>query len=127
MYLQAAGGSGYLQITVEIDRATMAAPEWANGAAVRVEVGPADMTAAERQVETGTLEAGKRVYALRQPARDLLAPGRYQVRAQVTAQGARVPLTLSARDVCSSRPPMRVSVAPNAWWSRRRSLPQTSR
>ena len=95
MYLQAAGGAGYLQITVEIDRATMAAPEWAKGAAVRVEVGPADMTSAERQVETGTLEAGKRVYAVRQPARDLLAPGRYQVRAQVTAQGARMPLTLS--------------------------------
>ncbi len=73
----------------------MAAPQWANGAAIRVEVGPADVMAAERQVETVTLEAGKRVYALRQPARDLLAPGRYQVRAQVTAQGARTPLTLS--------------------------------
>ena len=95
MYLQAAGGAGYLQITVEIDRATAAAPQWANGAAVRIEVGPADVMVAERQVETGTLEAGKRVYALRQPARDLLAPGRYQVRAQVTAQGARMPLTLS--------------------------------
>lgn len=95
MYLQAAGGAGYLQITVEIDRATAAAPQWANGAAVRIEVGPADVMVAERQVETGTLEAGKRVYALRQPSRDLLAPGRYQVRAQVTAQGARMPLTLS--------------------------------
>ena len=70
-------------------------PQWANGASIRVEVGPADSAAAERQVETISLEAGKRTYALRHPARDLLAPGRYQVRAQVTAEGVRQGLTLS--------------------------------
>jgi VWFA-related protein len=95
MYLQTAGGSGYLQITVEIDRATMAAPQWGKGASVRVEVGPADSASAERQVEEIKLEAGKRVYALRHPARDQLAPGRYQVRAQITAEGVRLPLTLT--------------------------------
>jgi VWFA-related protein len=95
MYLQAAGGSGYLQITVELDRATAMLPEWAKGGAMRVEIGPADKPGPGRQVEEITIEAGQRVYALRQPARDLLEPGRYQVRAQLTAAGARSPLTLS--------------------------------
>lgn len=95
MYLQAAGGSGYLQITVEIDRATSSAPEWANGGSMRLEIGPADLSAKNRHVEEITLTPGQRVYALRHPARDLLAPGRYQVRAQATAAGARSPLTLT--------------------------------
>jgi VWFA-related protein len=95
MYLQAAGGSGYLQITVEIDRATSSAPEWANGGAMRIEIGPADLSGKDRHVEEVTLTPGQRVYALRHPARDLLAPGRYQVRAQATAAGARSPLTLT--------------------------------
>jgi VWFA-related protein len=95
LYLQAAGGSGYLQITVELDRATAAAPEWAKGGTMRVEIGPADASGKARQVEELVLTAGQRVYALRHPARDLLAPGRYQVRAQLTAAGARSPLTLS--------------------------------
>jgi VWFA-related protein len=95
LYLQAAGGSGYLQITVELDRAIAAAPEWAKGGTIRVEVGPADTSGKDRRVEELVLAAGQRVYALRHPARDLLAPGRYQVRAQLTASGARSPLTLS--------------------------------
>jgi VWFA-related protein len=95
MYLQAAGGSGYLQITVEIDRATSSAPEWANGGAMRFEIGPADLSGKGRHVEEVTLTPGQRVYALRHPVRDLLAPGRYQVRAQATAAGARSPLTLT--------------------------------
>jgi VWFA-related protein len=95
MYLQAAGGSGYLQITVEIDRATSSAPEWATGGAMRLEIGPADLSGKDRHVEEVTLTPGQRVYALRHPARDLLAPGRYQVRAQATAAGARSPLTLT--------------------------------
>ena len=40
MYLQAAGGSGHVQITLELDRRTTAAPEWAEGATVRLEIGP---------------------------------------------------------------------------------------
>ena len=41
------------------------------------------------------LEAGKRTYAVKHPARDLLPPGRYQVRAEAKAANARVPLRLS--------------------------------
>lgn len=95
LYLQVAGGAGYVQVTVELDRATAAAPEWANGGVMRLEVGPADLSAKDRHVEDVTLAAGQRVYALRHPDRELLAPGRYQVRAQLTAAGARSPLTLT--------------------------------
>ena len=136
-----------MQVTLELDRRTTAAPEWAEGATVRVEIGPAEGPAsAKRDVEEFTLEPGARVYALRHPARDLLAPGRYQVRAQVLAKGARSPLTLStvvtvppatrcwampprrrgaarAPAVSSCRPPIRASAAPSAWSSKRRSSP----
>ncbi len=95
MYLQAAGGAGYLQVVVEIDRATAALPEWQSGASIRVEFGPADTTTTDRQVEEIALEAGKRTYAVKHPARDLLPPGRYQVRAEAKAANARVPLRLS--------------------------------
>ncbi len=95
MYLQAAGGSGYLQITVEIDRATSSAPAWANGGAMRLEIGPADLSDKDRHVEEVVLTPGQRVYSLRHPARDLLAPGRYQVRVRATAAGAQSPLTLT--------------------------------
>jgi VWFA-related protein len=96
LYLQAAGGAGHLQIVVELDRGTAASPDWANGATVRVDVGPADAANAPRETEEFTLEPGARVYALRHPDRDLLTPGRYQVRAQVLPQGGRrSPLTLA--------------------------------
>jgi len=97
LYLQAAGGAGFVQATVELDRAVVAAPEWAKGATVRVEVGPATIAsnAPATSSEEIALEAGKRVFALRHPARDLLPPGQYQVRTQVRAEGARIPLTLS--------------------------------
>jgi len=97
LFLQAAGGAGFVQATVELDRAVVAAPEWAGGATVRVEVGPATIASnvPSTSSEEIALEAGKRVFALRHPARDLLPPGQYQVRAQVRSDGVRIPLTLS--------------------------------
>lgn len=95
MYLQATGGAGYVQVAIELDRATVALAEWSQGASLEVEVGPAAPGAAERQVETVTLEPGKRVYVLRHPERDLLPAGRYQVRVQATPEGSRLPVTLS--------------------------------
>jgi hypothetical protein len=96
LYLQASGGAGHVQVVVELDRGTAASPDWANGATVRVEIGPAESANAPRRTEEFTLEPGARVYALRHPDRDLLEPGRYQVRAQVLPQGGRrSPLTLS--------------------------------
>jgi VWFA-related protein len=97
LYLQAAGGAGFVQATVELDRAVIAGPEWAKGATVRVEVAPATIAAnvPATSGEEIALDAGKRIFAVRHPARDLLPPGQYQVRAQVRAGGMRVPLTLS--------------------------------
>ena len=96
LYLTATGGAGFLQMTMEVDRATAATPEWSKGASLRVEIGSADGTAASPPTtETLTLEPGKRVYALRHPARDVLPAGRYQIRVQAVPEGSRVPLTAS--------------------------------
>ena len=107
MYLQAAGGAGYLQITVELDRVTAALPEWGKGGAVRVEIGPADRRR-RRRASTDDHARRRRRVSTRcgMPARDLLAPGRYQVRvAGDRGDGARTPVT--------SRPPCDVP-APDA-------------
>ena len=99
MYLQAAGGAGFVQVTLEVDRATAALPEWSRGAQVRVEIEPADGSGgAARRTQTVTLEPGARVASLREPERDLLAPGAYMVRVQATpsGDGARTPVTASA-------------------------------
>ncbi|MGD9903175.1 MAG: VWA domain-containing protein [Vicinamibacterales bacterium] len=97
VYLQAAGGAGYVQATVELDRAVVAEPEWAQGATVRVEVAPATIASGlpATSGEAITLEAGSRVFAVRHPAREVLPPGQYQVRAEIRAEGVRLPLTLS--------------------------------
>ena len=97
MYLQAAGGAGYLQITVEIDRATAAAPRMGQGRGGAGRGRPGRRSgAAERQVETITLEAGKRVYSPA-PTRRATCWRRGAIRCgpRSTAQGARMPLTLS--------------------------------
>ena len=99
MYLQAAGGAGFVELTLEVDRATAALPEWSKGGQVRVEIEPADGSGgAARRSETITLEPGARVYTLRRPERDLLPPGRYQIRVQATPEGGTrgVPATASA-------------------------------
>lgn len=98
LYVQASGGSGYVQLTVELDRAVAATPEWTPGAEVKVEVAPADGSAnASRLSETLTLDAGTRARSLRLPAQDALAPGVYAVRVQATPAGAAsgVPATAS--------------------------------
>lgn len=98
IYLQAAGGAGFVQLTLEVDRATAAAPEWSQGGQVRVEIEPADGSrGAARLSETITLDPGTRVYTLRHPARDLLPAGAYQIRVQATPSGGTrgVPATAS--------------------------------
>ena len=99
LHLQASGGSGFVNLTLELDRATAAAPEWSKGGQVRVEIEPADGSGgAGRLSETITLDPGTRVYTLRHPARDLLAAGAYQIRVQATPGGGTrgVPATASA-------------------------------
>ena len=147
MHLQATGGAGFVQLTLEVDRVTAAGPEWAKGAQVRVEIEPADGSGgAARRSETITLEPGTRIYTLRHPERDLLPAGGYQIRVQATPGGGTrgVPATASAlvtvpkagraarfgrhwpraagRASAASLhpPPIRASAAPSASCSRRR-------
>ena len=93
MYLQAAGGAGYVQVTVEVDRATAAGPEWSKGAQVRLEIEPS--SGGERRTETATLDPGARVLSFRRPEHDQLPAGTYQIRVQATPDGARVPVNVS--------------------------------
>ncbi len=98
LYLQATGGSGFVQLTVEVDRATAGAPEWLQGAQVRVDIEPADGSGgAARRSETIVLAPGARVYTLRHPDGAALPPGAYQIRVQATPSGSgtRVPATAS--------------------------------
>ncbi len=96
MFVQATGGAGYLQITLEVDRATAAASEWSKGAQVRLEIEPAGGGGGEtRRSETVTLGPGARVLSFRHPERDQLPAGNYQIRVQATPDGARVPVVVS--------------------------------
>ncbi len=98
LYLQATGGAGYVQLTLELDRATAASPEWGQGAQLRVEIEPADGSGGTaRRSETITLEPGVRVHTLRHPEQERLPPGLYQIRVQGTpaGNGGRVPVAAS--------------------------------
>lgn len=94
MYVAAVGGAGFVQVTFEVDRATASSVGWEKGADIRVEIGRADNNT-PRAVETVRLDPGTRVYSLRYPERELLAPGRYQIRVLATPDGARVPLNVA--------------------------------
>jgi hypothetical protein len=97
MHLQASGGPGGLAVTVELDRVTAALPDWAKGGRLAVAVEPADRGAGARVHVTTALAAGSRVGTVRLPEGDgaALAPGRYQVRVEALAEGARTPLVVS--------------------------------
>ncbi len=100
IYLQATGGDGYVQLTLELDRAAAATPEWRQGALLRVEVEPADGGAGSpRRTETFTLGPGDRVHTLRHPESDPLPPGRYQIRVQGTPAGGAGQVPVMAADV----------------------------
>ena len=98
IHLQASGGPGGLVVTVELDRVTAALPDWAKGGRLAVAVEPADRGAGARVNVTTTLAAGTRVGTVRLPEGDggALSPGRYQVRVEALADGARTPVVVSA-------------------------------
>lgn len=97
VHLLAAGAPGRLAVTVELDRTTASQPEWAKGGRVSMEVEPANKGAGARASVTGTLAPGARVQTLRLPDGDgpTLPQGRYQVRVQATAEGARSPVVVT--------------------------------
>lgn len=97
VHLQAAGAPGHLAVTVELDRVTAGQPEWAKGGRVSVAVEPADRGAGTRATVTEPLAVGDRVQTIRFPDGDqsVLVAGRYQVRVEVLAAGARTPIVVS--------------------------------
>lgn len=97
VHLQASGDPGGLAVTVELDRVTATLPDWANGGRLSVAVEPADRGAGARAHIMATLAAGSRVSALRLPEGEGsgLPPGRYQVRVEALADGARTPVVVS--------------------------------
>lgn len=97
IHLQASGAPGGVGVTVELDRVTAALPDWAKGGRLAVAVEPADRAAGARANVTTTLAAGSRVGTVRLPDGDggALPPGRYQVRVEALADGARTPLVVS--------------------------------
>ncbi len=97
IHLQASGAPSSLAVTVELDRVTAALPDWAKGGRLNVAVEPADRGAGARTNVTSTLAAGSRVGTVRLPDGDgaALPPGRYQVRVEALAEGARTPLVVS--------------------------------
>lgn len=96
LHVQAAGGQGVVRLVVELDRTTMAAPEWSRGGAIVVDLEPADGTSGPRRTSRTAVAAGDRIHALALPEGELLRPGRYQVRVQATPEGGRSPLTITA-------------------------------
>lgn len=96
VHLLAAGAAGRMAVTVELDRTIAALPEWAKGARVVVAVDPADRGAGTRAHVTEMLAPGARVQSVRLPDGDgPIVAGRYQVRVEVLAEGARTPVVVS--------------------------------
>lgn len=97
IHLAASGAPGRVAVTVELDRVTAALPDWANGGRLAVAVEPADRGTGARAHVTSMLTAGSRVGTVRLPEGDggPLTPGRYQVRVEALAEGARTPVVVS--------------------------------
>ncbi len=97
IHLAASGAPGRVAVTVELDRVTAALPDWANGGRLAVAVEPADRGTGARAHVTSMLAAGSRVGTVRLPEGDggPLTPGRYQVRVEALAEGARTPVVVS--------------------------------
>ncbi len=97
LHLQASGAPGHLSITVELDRGTAAQPEWAKGGRLSLALEPADRGAGTRASVVETLVPGARVHTMHLPdgADQAIVAGRYQVRVEALAEGARTPLVIS--------------------------------
>jgi VWFA-related protein len=96
LYFAAAGGSGLIALTLELDAVAAKQPDWERGATARLEIVKGDTwPGTPIASEEIPLEAGQRVISLQRPVRELLDPGRYLVRMAVTPTGARTPVTLN--------------------------------
>lgn len=94
VYLDAAAGAGAITAVVEIDRAAAAA-DWAKGGVVRLAVTSAERASGLRAAAETTLAAGTRLHVAHLPDGAPLPPGRYQVRLEALAEGARSPVVVT--------------------------------
>lgn len=95
LYLQAAGAPGGITLTVELDRATAAAPEWAKGGTVRVAVTSAARAGAALATQEVPLAAGTRFGRVQLPRAGFLDTGRYSVRIEALPEGGVTPVVLT--------------------------------
>ena len=97
--VQAVGGRHSIRAVVELDAATLKQPEWMSGGTLKLTFEP------ERQVGTSTtqpsqtmtlaIDPGQRSIVVNGAAEEPLAPGRYSVRAELTARNARQPIQIT--------------------------------
>jgi VWFA-related protein len=90
--IQASGGAGTVRAIVEIDPATAKLPEWAGGGDLKLTI-EGERGGSSYIINT-VLEPGQRAVTALGPA-NTLAPGRYSVRAELTARGSRLPLQVT--------------------------------
>lgn len=95
---EAVGGPGYIWLTAELDAAIVKQTEWQAGGTGRIVVEHERGDLAPIAIDV-TLEPGQRTLSLVRPERDLLAPGRYVVRVQLSPQGRGLPLQATVSTV----------------------------
>lgn len=96
LYVEGTGSAGAIDVVVELDRTTVARPEWSAGGVVRVAVTSAERPTSTLASAALTLTPGARVQGTRIPAGARLAAGRYQLRLEAVGEGGTAPLVLTA-------------------------------
>ena len=95
LYVEGTGSAGAIDVVVELDRTTVARPEWSAGGVVRVAVTSAERPTSTLASAALTLTPGSRVQGTRIPAGARLAAGRYQLRLEAVGEGGTAPLVLT--------------------------------
>ncbi|MEP6782343.1 MAG: VWA domain-containing protein [Acidobacteriota bacterium] len=116
--VQAVGGRNTIRAVVELDPVTAKLPEWISGGTLKLTIEPERLTGTSPsapQTMTLAIDPGQRsivINGTEQP----LAPGRYQVRAEVMARNSRLPLQVTTFTMV---PPDAAEVGTGALASRR--------
>jgi hypothetical protein len=97
--IQAVGGRNSIRAIVELDASTAKQPEWMSGGTLKLTFEPERQSGilsapASSQTLTMAIEAGQRSIVVK-GSEQPLAPGRYAVRAELTARNARAPLQVT--------------------------------
>jgi len=96
--VQAVGGRGTISAVVELDSVTAKLPEWLSGGTLRLTFEPertaGSSNTGQSQTMTIPIEPGQRSILIPRSEQPL-APGRYSVRAELTARNARTPIQVT--------------------------------